>query len=57
MGEKIFIGKDNHFGNFLSSVILKYKKNKQLGVIGLLGPLRMDYEKNLNLIKFLKNKL
>jgi heat-inducible transcriptional repressor len=57
MGEKIFIGKDNPFGNFLSSVILKYKKNKQIGVIGLLGPLRMDYEKNLNLIKFLKNKL
>jgi len=57
MGEKVFIGSDNPFGNFLSSVILKYKKNKQVGVVGLLGPIRMDYEKNLDLIKFLKSKL
>lgn len=57
MGETIFIGSDNPFGNFLSSVVLKYKKNGKIGVLGLLGPLRMDYEKNLNIIKFLKNKL
>lgn len=57
MGENIFIGKDDPFGGFLSSVILKYKKNKQTGVVGILGPVRMDYKKNLNLIRFLKSKL
>lgn len=57
MGENIFIGKDNPFGGFLSSIILKYKKNKQTGVVGILGPVRMDYKKNLNLIRFLKSKL
>ena len=57
LGEQVFIGEKNPFGGFLSSVILKYNNGKQDGVVGLLGPMRMDYEKNLNLIRFLKNKL
>ncbi len=57
IGEQIFIGPNNPFGNFLSSVILKYNREGKTGVIGLLGPMRMDYEKNLNLIRFLKSKL
>lgn len=57
IGEQIFIGPNNPFGNFLSSVILKYNRDGKTGVVGLLGPIRMDYEKNLELIRFLKNKL
>ncbi len=57
LGEHIFIGENNPFGNFLSSVILKYNYKKSNGIVGLLGPMRMDYEKNLNLIRFLKSKL
>lgn len=56
-GENVFIGSDNPFGNFLSMVLLKYRRHNQTGVLGLLGPLRMDYEKNINLINYLKNKL
>lgn len=56
-GEEIFIGENNPFGNFLSSVILKYNHKNYSSVIGILGPLRMDYEKNMALIRFLKNKL
>lgn len=57
IGENIFIGEKNPFGNFLSTVLLKYNYKKQVGVVGLLGPIRMDYEKNLEIINFLKNKL
>ncbi|MFA5644160.1 MAG: hypothetical protein WC928_01380 [Patescibacteria group bacterium] len=57
LGEKIFIGEKNPFGGFLSTVLLKYEKDNQRGVVGLLGPMRMDYEKNLSLIYYLKNKL
>lgn len=57
IGENILIGSDNPFGNFLSTVLLKYKYNNQVGVVGLLGPIRMDYEKNLNLLKIIKEKL
>jgi len=57
IGENVLIGSDNPFGNFLSTVLLKYKYNNQVGVVGLLGPIRMDYEKNLNLLKIIKEKL
>lgn len=56
MGENIFIGSDNPFGQFLSTLILKYEQKKEKGLIGIMGPLRMDYEKNLDLINYLKNK-
>ncbi len=55
-GEQVFIGSDNPFGNFLSAVVLKYKKDKKDGVFGLIGPMRMDYAKNLSLINFIKSK-
>ena len=56
LGSKIFIGSVNPFGNFLSTVLLKYKHNNQSGIFGILGPMRMDYEKNLALIEYIKNK-
>jgi heat-inducible transcriptional repressor len=57
LGEKILIGDDNPFGDFLSTVLLKYGCRGQTGVMGILGPMRMDYKKNLELVVFLKNKL
>ena len=55
-GKQVFIGSDNPFGNFLSTVLLKYKNNRQAGIFGIIGPMRMDYEKNLALVEFIKNK-
>lgn len=55
-GEQVFIGGENPFGNFLSTALLKYKKDKQTGVFGIIGPIRMDYEKNLMLLNFIKDK-
>lgn len=55
-GEQILIGSDNPFGNFLSAVVLKYKKDRKDGVFGLIGPMRMNYAKNLALINFIKSK-
>lgn len=55
-GEQVLIGSKNPFGNFLSTVLVKYKYNNQSGVFGILGPLRMDYGRNLALIQFIKEK-
>jgi len=55
-GEQVLIGSKNPFGNFLSAVLVKYKHNNQSGVLGILGPMRMDYERNLALVEFIKNK-
>lgn len=55
-GEQILIGSKNPFGNFLSTVLVKYKHNNQNGVFGILGPMRMDYGRNLALVEFIKKK-
>jgi len=55
-GEQILIGSKNPFGNFLSTVLVKYKSNNQHGVFGILGPMRMDYGRNLALVEFIKKK-
>ncbi|NCN99695.1 hypothetical protein GW920_01015 [Candidatus Falkowbacteria bacterium] len=55
-GLQILVGSNNPFGNFLSAVIVKYKNNNQDGVFGILGPVRMDYGRNLALIEFIKEK-
>ncbi len=55
-GTQVLIGSKNPFGNFLSTVLVKYKKDKASGIFGILGPLRMDYARNLALVEFIKNK-
>jgi transcriptional regulator of heat shock response len=55
-GEQVLVGSKNPFGNFLSAVLVKYKHNNQDGVFGILGPLRMDYGRNLALAEFIKEK-
>jgi heat-inducible transcriptional repressor len=55
-GEQVLIGEDNPFGNFLSTVLVKYKHNNSHGLLGILGPMRMNYERNLALVEFIKKK-
>jgi len=55
-GAQVLIGSKNPFGAFLSSVIVKYKKDRSSGIVGILGPVRMNYQRNLDLVKFIKNK-
>jgi transcriptional regulator of heat shock response len=54
---EIMIGSNNPFGNFCGTIITKYKHKNDIGVFGILGPMRMDYEKNLSLIKLTVDEL
>lgn len=49
---EIYVGENNPFGHDCSSVISKYKNKKHSGLLGILGPTRMDYENNVSLIKY-----
>lgn len=53
----ILLGSHNPFGNFCSTILSKYKLDGKVGLFGILGPMRMDYEKNLALVKFIANEL
>ncbi|HBA36601.1 TPA: hypothetical protein DCZ15_01870 [Candidatus Falkowbacteria bacterium] len=55
-GEQAMIGPKNPFGNFLSTVLVKYKDKGRSGLFGIIGPMRMDYGRNLALVEFIKNK-
>lgn len=50
---QIFFGKTSPFGPFSGTVLSRYKTNQGTGLIGILGPIRMDYEKNLARIQYL----
>ena len=52
----ILIGQDNPFSENCSSILSYYKSDSIKGVIGVLGPMRMDYQQNYSLIKYV-NKL
>lgn len=57
LGVHTFIGKENPFGDFCSTIIVKYKEDDKKGLFGILGPMRMEYEKNLNLAHLILNKI
>lgn len=49
---KILIGKNNPFGSDCSTVLTKYQFKNQPGLLGILGPMRMNYQQNINLVNF-----
>lgn len=53
-GENIWLGSKNPFGNFCGSIVIKYKLKDRVGVFGLLGPMRMDYEKNIGIMRHIQ---
>jgi heat-inducible transcriptional repressor len=55
-GEQTLIGSKNPFGNFLSAILVKYRHEGAHGLFGILGPMRMDYSRNLALAEFIKKQ-
>ena len=53
----IWIGRENPFGPECAAVVTRYSTRSADGMIGLLGPLRMDYERNYALLKIAKETL
>ena len=57
IGQEIMIGVDNPFSELCSTIMVKYKSGGKIGLLGILGPIRMNYEKNLALINHVFNEL
>ena len=56
-GLSTFVGTKNPFGDLCSTVLAKYKWGERTGLFGVIGPMRMDYEKNIALIKYVFDKI
>lgn len=55
---EIFIGSGNPFGKDMAAIVAKYPlNNHQVALLGLVGPLRMDYARNIALIKEARESL
>jgi transcriptional regulator of heat shock response len=55
---KILIGKKNPFSETCGAVVSRYcGKNKKAGLVAILGPIRMDYGKNIALVREVKDLL
>ncbi|HLD17653.1 MAG TPA: hypothetical protein VJB99_01085 [Patescibacteria group bacterium] len=55
---QVLLGTENPFGEEMAAVLVKHVlPNHRVGIIGLVGPLRMDYARNLGLIGEAKDVL
>lgn len=54
---KILFGKKNPFDRNCSIVVGGYSAKNKKGILGILGTLRMDYEKDLSLLEFVLDEL
>lgn len=49
---QVYIGSKNPFGNLMAAIMVRYRiSEEQDGLLGLVGPLRMDYNRNLALVE------
>jgi heat-inducible transcriptional repressor len=49
---QVMIGHENPFGRDIAAIMVKYRlPNARIGLIGLIGPMRMNYGKNLGLLE------
>ena len=54
----VLIGTENPFGELMSTILIKYHLPElDVGLIGLIGPLRMNYQKNIALVERAKEVL
>jgi heat-inducible transcriptional repressor len=56
-GIHTIIGADNPFGAFCSTVLCKYKHKDGYSMFGVIGPMRMDYAKNISLVNLVNSQL
>ncbi|MEI7497710.1 MAG: hypothetical protein WCK11_00310 [Candidatus Falkowbacteria bacterium] len=54
---EILLGSANPFSPVCATVISKYRHGNHTGLVGILGPMRMCYERNLAIVEYLSQKL
>ena len=54
---KIYIGKESNIDDDMTMIKTKYKTDKEKGTIAIIGPKRMEYDRVVNLLEFIKNNI
>lgn len=53
----VLLGTDNPFSEICGTVLAKYRFGDNTGAVGILGPMRMNYEKNIALVNYIIKQL
>ena len=53
----VYIGKENNLDDDMTVVKTNYKTDKEEGTIAIIGPKRMEYDRVVNLLDFIKNNI
>lgn len=48
---RVLLGDDNPFGSLSSVIMTRYRTSDSEGLVGILGPSRMDYARNMALVR------
>ena len=54
-GINIYIGSENNFDDDVTVIKTKYTINGEEGTIALIGPKRMEYDRVITLLEYIKN--
>ena len=54
---KIYIGSENEFDDDMTVIKTKYKANGEEGTIALIGPKRMEYDRVITLLNYIKENI
>lgn len=53
----VLLGAENPFGDMCGTIMFKYKYKNNMGLFGIMGPVRMDYQYCLSVANFIKEEL
>lgn len=54
---KIYIGKESNLDDDMTVIRTKYKTDKEEGTIAIIGPKRMEYDRVVNLLEYIKSNI
>ena len=54
---KVYIGKETSLDDNVTVIKTKYKALGKEGTLAIIGPKRMDYERVLNLLEYIKSEI
>ena len=55
--EQIYIGDENYSPEFKDLSLVTFKCPQNLGIVGIIGPTRMDYAKTVSTLQYINNKI
>lgn len=54
---KVYIGNENHIDSDVTVIQTKFKKGKEEGTIAIIGPKRMEYDRVVGLLEYMKENI